>query len=178
MSVFSNSISSASEEADAYIKAVLGLVGNQDPLEILQTTSGKIRQAVAGRPLDQLRQPEKPGKWSAIEVVQHLADSDLVWAYRMRQIAAEDRPRLTGYDQDLWAEQLGYQNVALSETLDQFESLRKLNLGFLHRLEPEAFARVGVHSERGEERLDHMVRLYAGHDLVHFRQLTRILGTS
>jgi uncharacterized damage-inducible protein DinB len=178
MSVFSNAISAAPEEAEAYIKAVLGLLGQQDPLEVLRATSDQVRKAVAGRTPSQLRQPEKVGKWSAIQLVQHLADSDLVWAYRMRLVAAEDRPRLVGYDQDLWAKQLGYQNTALNDAIDQFESIRKLNLKFLERLGPDAFVRVGVHSERGEERLDHMVRLYAGHDLVHLRQLTRILGAA
>ena len=55
-----------------------------------------------------LRRPEAPGKWSATEVVQHLADSELVLGFRMRMILTEDRPALQGYDQDRWAGTLRY----------------------------------------------------------------------
>jgi len=177
MSVFTNPISAAKEDAEAYIAAVLSLLGDRDPIQVLSDTPDAVRQAFAGRSDEEIRRPERPGKWSAIEVVQHLADSDLVWAYRMHQVAAEDRPRLTGFDQDLWATQLGYRSVNVEHALAQFETMRSVNLLFLGRLPPDAFARVGVHSERGDESLDHMVRLYAGHDLAHLRQLDRILGS-
>jgi len=38
-------------------------------------------------------------------------------------------------------------------------------------------ARIGRHSERGEESMDLMLRLMAAHDLVHRRQIERVLGT-
>jgi uncharacterized damage-inducible protein DinB len=175
MSVFSNPISAAGDEAEAYIAAVLALLGDRDPALVLQATPDQLHRSLAGRSPKELQRPERPGKWSALEVLQHLADSDLVWAYRMRLVVAEDRPTLTGYDQDRWASQLRYGAVAPDQALEQFEVLRKLNLRLLAELPQQAFERVGIHSERGEERLDHMVRLYAGHDLVHLRQLARIL---
>jgi hypothetical protein len=178
MSVFTNPASAARDEAAAYVSAILGLLGDQDPLTVLRGTPAELRRAVDGPTLDELRRPERPGKWSAVQVIQHFADSDLVWAYRMRLVLGEDRPRLTGYDQDLWATRLRYQAVDLGNALEQFEILRKLNLRLLEGLDSAAFERVGIHSERGEERLDHMVRLYAGHDLVHLRQLARILDTA
>jgi uncharacterized damage-inducible protein DinB len=177
MSIFTNPISAAKEAAEAYIAAVLGLLGDRDPIQILSETADALRQALADKSDEEIRRPEQPGKWSAIEVVQHLADSDLVWAYRMHQVAAEERPRLTGYDQDLWATQLDYRSMDADHALTQFEAMRSINLLFLGRLPAEAFQRVGVHTERGDESLDHMVRLYAGHDLVHLRQLDRILGS-
>ncbi|NIM51410.1 MAG: hypothetical protein GTO22_19535 [Gemmatimonadales bacterium] len=175
MSVFSNPASAAQDEAAAYVSAIFAILGEQNPLTILRRTPAELRGAVDGRTPDELQRPERPGKWSALQVIQHLADSDLVWAYRMRMVLAEDRPRLTGYDQDLWATRLQYQGVNLNDALEQFEVLRTLNLRLLGGLDSAALQRVGIHSDRGEERLDHMVRLYAGHDLVHLRQLTRIL---
>jgi len=175
MSVFSNPAAAARDEAEAYISAILQLLGEQEPLSVLRRTPAELRQAIGERTPDELRRPERPGKWSALEVIQHLADSDLVWAYRMRLVLAEDRPRLTGYDQDLWARRLRYQDVDPDEALEQFAVLRKLNLRLLEGLDSTAFERVGIHSDRGEEQLDLMIRLYAGHDLVHLRQLARIL---
>jgi hypothetical protein len=175
MSVFTNAASAARDDAEAYIAAVLELLGEQDPLVVLRRTPGELRQAVAERTADDLRRPERPGKWSALEVIQHLADSDLVWAYRLRLVLAEDRPRLTGYDQDQWATGLRYQDVDPDDALGQFAALRQLNLKVIEGLNSTALARDGVHSDRGEERLELMIRLYAGHDLVHLRQLARIL---
>jgi hypothetical protein len=174
LSIFTNPISAAAGEADAYIAAVLGLLDEQDPYAVLNATPGLVRRFVTSRSAEQLRQPERSGKWCMLEVLQHLADSELVWAYRMRLVVSEDRPVITGYDQDRWSESLGYRAVDPSHAVEQFDVLRRLNLGLFRTLPAEAFARVGIHSERGAESLDHMVRLYAGHDLVHLRQLNRI----
>lgn len=177
MSVFSNRKADAATEAGAYIAAVLDLLGDRDPVAQLRRTPSELRRLLAG-PSDQaVRRPEAPGKWSAAMVVKHLADSDLVWAYRMRLVVAEDRPRLTGYDQDRWAIRLRYEDVEPESALDEFQALRSMNLRLIDSLHEEDLARVGVHSERGDEPLDHMIRLYAGHDLVHLRQLERILGS-
>lgn len=175
MSVFSNPKSGAADAAAAYVAALLDLLGDRDPMTLLRATSAKLRDAIKGVPLEVLRRPERPGKWSAIEVVQHLADSELVWSYRMRLVAAEDRPTLTGYDQDAWATALRYRDADPADALQQFELLRRLNLKLLDSLPPGGSARVGVHNERGDETLGHMVRLYGGHDLLHLRQLERVL---
>ncbi len=176
MSEFSNPMSAAANDAQGYTRAVLALLGKQDPLAVLRATTDRLRQAVAGHSRDELRRPERPGKWSAVDVVQHLADSELVWAYRIRLIVADDRPVITGYDQDRWATALAYRTVEVADALEQFDVLRRANLRLLAGLPPAALARVGLHSERGEERLDHMTKLYAGHDLVHLRQLARIFS--
>jgi hypothetical protein len=53
-----------------------------------------------------LRRPEAPGEWSVAEVLQHLADSDLITGYRIRLMLAQDNPPIPGYDQDAWARRL------------------------------------------------------------------------
>jgi hypothetical protein len=174
MSEFTNTISTAAGDARTYVTAVLGLLGDEDPMAVLTATPSRLRHAVASRAPDVLRRPERAGKWSAVEVVQHLADSELVWAYRIRCILADDQPRITGYDQDRWASALGYRAVEMAHALELFDALRRANLRLLGSLPQTGLARVGIHSERGPERLDHMIKLYAGHDLVHLRQLARI----
>jgi uncharacterized damage-inducible protein DinB len=125
-------------------------------------------------PPAELRRPEAPGKWSIVAVVAHLADSELVWAYRVRMVLAHDRPQIVGYDQDLWAERFQYEEADLDDALRRFRTLREADLALVRSLTPALLQRVGLHSERGEESLSHMVRLYAGHDLVHLRQIERI----
>jgi hypothetical protein len=118
--------------------------------------------------------PERPGKWSMGQVVQHLADAELVGGFRYRMILAHDRPPIPAYDQDRWAERLRYAESDVEEALAQFTALRAANLRVLERTSAAERRRVGVHAERGEESLEHTMRMYAGHDLVHLRQLARI----
>jgi hypothetical protein len=174
MSVFTNPASRSAEEATAYTEAILALLGDAEPIAVLERTAGALRQRVAGLTPEQLRQAEAPGKWGCAEVVQHLADSELVWGYRLRMVVAQDRPPLTGYDQDRWADRLRYSDADVDRALALFAALRSANMELLRRLEPADLARVGVHAERGEESISHMIRLYAGHDSLHLRQLERI----
>jgi hypothetical protein len=174
MSVFSNRSGDPPEERAAYAGAILDLLGDRDPLAVLPDTPAGAAAAIAGLSRAQLHAPEAPGKWSIAQVLQHLADSDLVWAWRLRLILSHDRPPITGYDQDLWAEHLHYADADAGEALELFRVVRAANLRLLTRATPAELARVGVHSERGEESLGYLCRLYAGHDLLHLRQIARI----
>lgn len=174
MSVFSNRSIDAPQERAAYAGAVLDLVGTREPLSVLRETRAAIAQAIDGLSRDQLRTPEAPGKWSIAQVVQHFSDSDLVWGWRARLILAQDRPTITGYDQDLWADRLGYADADPHEALESFTVLRRSNLRLIERATPADLLRVGVHAERGEESLGYLCGLYAGHDLLHLRQIARI----
>ena len=174
MSQFTNPASSTPAETAAYVAALLQLLGDKDPAAVLRETPLALQRFVQAVPVDVVTTPEAPGKWSIREVVQHLADSDLVGGFRLRMILAQDRPPLVGYDQDLWESRLRYRDVNFHEALDLFLTLRRANLRLWDGLSETDLARVGIHSERGEESLAHMRRLYAAHDLMHLRQLERI----
>ena len=107
-------------------------------------------------------------------MIHHLADSELVWAYRLRVVLAEKQPRITGYDQDRWASQLKYREANPEDVLELLGILRKTNLRLISSLSDEELRRAGTHNERGEESVEHMICLYAGHDLVHSNQISRI----
>ena len=176
MSVFTNPASTSREDAAQYTAAVLGLVENRDPLTVLAATTDRLRFVVAGMNARAIRTPEAPGKWSVTQVLAHLADSEVVWAWRLRLILAQDRPPITGYDQDAWAANLGYEKADPAECVDRFAILRDSHLLMLRQLSPEQKKRVGVHAERGEESVEHLIRLYAGHDILHLNQIDRIRG--
>lgn len=178
MSVFTNPANASREQAAAYIRAVLDLLGDSDPLDVLRATPDALA-AWAGRLTpEELARPEAPGKWSVRQVLRHLADSEIVWAWRLRLTLAQDRPPLTGYDQDAWADRLGYADADVTGSLDEFATLRRGNLRLIERVSPADLERVAVHAERGEESVTHMIRLYAGHDLLHLRQIRRIREAS
>jgi hypothetical protein len=174
MSVFTNAGSSTPEQSAAYTAAIIDLLGSRDPVHVLQQTPSLLKDACEGLSPDQLTQPEAPGKWSVRHVIQHLVDSEVVWAYRFRMVLAHDRPDLHGYDQDLWADRTGYSDVRTEDALMGFATLRQMNLRLLARLPATDLERTGVHVERGEESIAYMIRLYAGHDLLHLKQIDRI----
>ena len=174
MSVFSNRSVDPPQERVKYAEAVLGLVGGREPMSILRETPAAAARAVEGLTPAQLRRPEAPGKWSIAQVLQHLADSDLVWGWRMRLILAQDKPPITGYDQDLWADRLHYADADAAQALETLRVLRRNNLWLIERATAEDLKRVGIHAERGEESAGYLCGLYAGHDLLHLRQLERI----
>src|SRR5262245_29057300 len=174
MSVFTNPASRTIEQARQYRTAVLELLGSRDPIEVLRRTPDAMRDAIANLTERELSQPEAPGKWAIRHVVRHLADSDLVWGYRLRMVLALDRPTLTGFDQDRWAERLRYDQAPVDMALDEFRVLRRSNLYLIAQASPTDLERVGVHAERGEESVTEMIKLYAGHDLLHLAQLARI----
>ncbi len=165
----------AAASASTYTRALLDVLGNREPLEVLGELLPWLGERTRGLDDHTLRQEEAPGKWSVIAVIQHLADSDLVFAYRLRMILAEDHPPIQAYDQDAWASTLGYSGVEIETALDQLRALRAANFHVLRRLSSAQLERVGLHSERGPESLGFLLRLMAAHDLVHRRQIDRIL---
>jgi uncharacterized damage-inducible protein DinB len=174
MSVFSNTSKDAPGLRAQYAPAVLGLIGDRNPMDVLRDTPGALARAVATLTPEKLMTHESDGKWSIAQVMRHLADTDVVWGWRMRLILAQDRPVITGFDQDLWAERLDYAHADPNESLETFVVLRRDNLRLLERATPDDLQRVGVHAERGEESAGYLVRLSAGHDLMHLAQIDRI----
>jgi hypothetical protein len=174
VSIFTNAAASSAAERQGYIAAVLDLVGEREPLGILRATPERVRDVLDGLDGAALTRAEAPGRWSLRHVVQHLADAELVFGWRMRLVLAHDRPRLGGFDQDVWAERLHYDEADAGQALAEFAALRAANVRLVTRVPAAALQRVGVHEERGEESVAFMLRLYAGHDLAHLRQLWRI----
>jgi len=174
---FSNPAGNAKAAAQSYTRALLELLGDRDPMAVMAELIPWVDQRVRGLDDARLRRPEKPGKWSVLEVLQHLADTELVYGYRMRMILTNDTPPIPGYDQDVWAREFHYRELPLAETLAQLGALRAANLRLYRSLGPEQRKRAGLHSERGPESVEHILRMVGAHDLVHRRQIERILAT-
>jgi len=157
-----------------YARGLLDRLGDRDPLALMEASIADLRAMFEGLDDTTIRRPEAPGKWSMLEVAHHLADSDMVGGVRIRMIVAQDRPPIVAYDQDLWVANLRYRQAALSDVLAQFSVLRAANVRLARQLTAEEMKRVGIHSERGGESAGYLLRLMAGHDVVHLNQLARI----
>jgi hypothetical protein len=171
---FSNPATQAKENAAAYVKLLMDLLGDRDPFEVQSQSLASLQAEIAGLDEATLRRPEKPGKWSIMQVIQHLADSELVYGYRYRLALAQPNSEIQGYDQDLWANELKYNEAKLAEALEQWRILRRINLNMLRSLNQQQLARAGLHNERGPESVWKMVQMIAAHDLLHLNQIRRI----
>ena len=136
---------------------------NRELIEQYAACAQKLRKAVAGLTREELRARPGPGKWSVLEVIVHLADSDAISIDRMKRILSEDDPPLLYADETAYVERLHPHEQDLEEALLLFEVGRRQWARVLRRLPDEAFLRVGTHNRRGKVTLGGMVASYVKH---------------
>jgi hypothetical protein len=129
-----------------------------------------VAEAVAGAKDEELDVRPAPGKWSAREVVHHLADSEMTAAIRARLLIALDRPQIVGFDQDVFARKLHYDRP-IEASLEAFKSARRTTAELLERLTDAEWAREGTHTEHGRYTLERWLEIYASHAHKHAEQI-------
>jgi DinB superfamily len=162
-------------EFEEYRQELLGMLGGDEPIEVLRRTLHELQHSIEGVSETDLSRAPGPGEWSPRQVLSHLADSDLMVHVRVRMIVTQDRPQLVGYDQEAWAARFG-NLLSGAEVVDWWRALRQANLRLFETLTPEEWQRVGMHTERGQESALLTVQMQAGHDRMHLDQLRRGLG--
>jgi hypothetical protein len=113
-----------------------------------------------------------PGRWSAREIVHHLADSEMTSAIRLRRLLAEDRPMIHGYDQEEYARRLHYDRP-IQASLDAFRAARQTTAEILDRLTETEWTREGTHSDSGRYTVERWLEIYAEHAHNHADQIRR-----
>jgi hypothetical protein len=122
-----------------------------------------LAYAVSGLTHDQARAHPGPGHWSIAELVAHLADTDLVYADRMKRVIAENDPTIMAFDQDAWAARLGYSDAPVDEAVSLLAANRRWMLPTLRRCSDDDFARSGRHSELGKVTLAGLLATITNH---------------
>ena len=140
--------------------------------EILAATPSALAGLIETIGAEKSAAPPAPGKWSPAEIISHLADCELVFAFRLRQTLAEDSHTIQPFDQEKWAVQYG--GISAVHALEVFKAMRGWNLQLLKNVKPEAAGRTVTHPERGTMTFQTIVETMAGHDLNHIAQLERI----
>jgi uncharacterized damage-inducible protein DinB len=163
-----------SERPQDYIARMLKLVEDQDPERVLAGTARRIKGLIVEMSDAELRKRPAPRRWSVAEILAHLADSEVVTGWRVRHILGSPGTSIQAFDQDAWAATGHYSERDASRSLAQFQALRDVNLELLTYLTPEQRQHYGRHAERGRETIEHIVRMLAGHDVNHTRQIESI----
>lgn len=157
---------------ERYVKALDGA----DPVHVLRKTPKRLRKLIRDAKDRELSWKEDGATWSVQEVMGHLADHEFVFGARIRFVAAEDRPLLPGYDEKRFLANLGVDRCSIEDLFDVWMAARSANVHLLDRLPESAWAKIGVHSERGELSLMQIVVGNAGHDRVHEEQIERTIA--
>jgi hypothetical protein len=164
------------ETIEQYKQRIMGYTGGQNPLKVQAATAGKIGKLIKGVPNARLTKRPAPGKWSVGEILAHLADSEIVAGYRMRSILGAPGTPIAAYDQDKWAAAENYAKHDPRASLDLYRTLREANLRLMKSLRTEQWKHFGMHAERGEESVEKLSQMMAGHDLNHLGQILAILA--
>jgi hypothetical protein len=164
------------ETPQQYTQRVVGYVEGKKPLAVQAATAKTLERLIKGVPTSKLRKRPAPDKWSVGEILAHLADAEIVGSFRMRLILGAPGTPVAAFDQDSWVIAGHYAKRDPRKSVAQFRALREANLTLLKSLTPEQWKHYGMHSERGQESIEHIVRMFAGHDVNHIRQIEGILG--
>lgn len=130
-----------------------------------------VADALAGAPDDELDTAPAPGKWTAREIVHHLADSEMTSAIRLRLLVASPSPQIMGYDQEEFARKLYYKDRPIEASLDAFNAARRSTAEILDRLTEAEWLREGTHSEIGRYTIERWLELYSAHAHGHAEQI-------
>jgi len=164
------------ETAQQYIQRITSHVEGKQPLAVQAATAKKLERSIKGVPTAKLRKRPAPDKWSVSEIVAHFADVEVAVGFRMRLILGSPGTPVAAFDQDSWVISGHYEKRDPRKSVEHFRVAREANLALLKSLTPEQWKHYGMHAERGQETIEHIVRLLAGHDLNHLQQMERILG--
>jgi hypothetical protein len=155
-------------------------VGDSNPVDVIEETSRRLSEIVsrlsatstAPSASSHLEWRPAPGKWNAREILCHLADCEIAFAFRLRQTLAETNHVMQPFDQEKWAGMYG--GLSARAALSAFSSLREWDLALIQNTPADAMGRKCSHPERGDMTFRTIVETMAGHDLNHLQQLETI----
>ncbi|HSZ60769.1 MAG TPA: DinB family protein [Terriglobales bacterium] len=164
------------ETAQQYTQRIVAHAHGQDPIKVQSATPKRLARLIKGVPTPKLRKRPAPGKWSVAEILAHLADVEIVVGWRMRSILGSPGTAIAAFDQDAWVIAGRYEKRDPKKSIELQRTLREANLALLKSLSPDQWKHFGQHAERGQESIEHIVRMIAGHDINHISQIERILS--
>jgi len=164
------------ETVQQYVQRIQAKIAGKDPVRTQSETAKRLAGMLRRGTPAKLKKRPAPDKWSVGEILAHLADVEMVAGWRLRSILAAPGTPIQAFDQDAWAAAGQYAERDPRRSLEQFRILREANLGLLKSLSPEQWKLFGMQAERGEESIERLTQMIAGHDLNHLEQIESILA--
>jgi uncharacterized damage-inducible protein DinB len=144
-------------------------------IEAAEKSPKEIAAAVSGLSPDVLRFKPSPEKWSVLEILGHLADIEIVYAYRLRQMLADEKPVIAPMNQNAWAKHLGYMDAPAPELVAAYGLNRHQNVRLLRRLKPADLEKAAFHPEyQQNQTVANIVERMATHGANHLAQIEKL----
>ena len=144
-------------------------------LDAAEKSPKEIAAAVSGLSEQILRYKPSPDKWCVLEILGHLADVEIVYGYRLRQMLADTKPVIAPLDQDAWARNLNYLDSPPSELVAFYGLGRHHNLRLLRNLKASDLSRSAFHPEMQREMtVADLVERMGGHGATHLQQIEKL----
>jgi len=157
------------------MRKIDGYRAGREPMALMKAAPKKLARAVLGLSVSQMRRRPARGKWSIVEILGHLSDTEVVYGYRYRLCLCEPGSPIVGYDQARWVEELRHQSRGNAKRLlERIRVAREGTLEMLGQVPRRNWKRFGLHNERGRESVRRTMELIAGHDLNHLDQIKAI----
>jgi len=163
------------ETFEQYTSRLLALAGDDESLGVLAETPARIAALIAGRSVADLQWSPDSERWSIAQIVSHLADAEIVLAYRARLILSTPGTPIQAYDQEAFSRSQRHDVSDAFASLALFTAVRTANVRLFRSLSADEHDRFGIHAERGQESLRHLEKLHAGHDRNHIAQIERLV---
>jgi hypothetical protein len=164
------------ETPQQYTQRILSYSVGGDPMQLLESAPQKLASLLAGKSKEQLMRRPAPETWSVVEITAHLSDVEIAVSWRIRQTLSHNAIPTQAFDQDAWASTFDYAHRDPNASVELFRVLRAANVALLKSVPKALWDNYGVHEERGNESIAHIIRLLSGHDLNHLRQIEAVLG--
>jgi hypothetical protein len=148
-----------------------------DLIERYRAGYQEVVDALEGFPAESLAAHPIPGKWSAREIVHHLADSESISAHRLRRLLVEETAVIQGYDQDEYATKLRYNERDMAPALEALRAARATTVQLLKLMSDDDWKREGIHTESGRYTAEIWLTIYAAHAHNHAAQIQRLRET-
>jgi hypothetical protein len=144
-------------------------------LDAAEKSPKQIAAAVSGLPDKTLRYKPSPDKWCILEILGHLADVEIVYAHRFRQMLADQKPVIAPMDQNAWAQNLGYMDTPAPELVALYGLNRHHTLQLLRRMNPGNLGKSAYHPElKHDVTVADYVEKMATHGANHLAQIERL----
>ena len=149
-------------------------LSNRDPREVVQETPARLTAYVERLGAYGIERSPAPEKWNVRQILCHLADCEIVFAFRLRQALAEPNHVIQPFDQDAWAKSYASTSLDAHRALEAFSAARRWNIALLDTILPEQLSKPLSHPERGAMTFQTLIETMGGHDLNHIAQIERI----
>jgi len=145
-------------------------------VDSLRSTGPALVALVTGSTAEALARRPAAGEWSAVTIIGHLADAELVYGVRLRTAVTQPGGMLPAFDEDEWATRFGPLEDDPHRSLARFRALRDATVAIVESLTDDEWDRVGLHEELGELSVRQLVDRLVAHDGNHLDQLRTALA--